>query len=98
MMLRDPKYVHPPWQKIAEELLKYSYRREYRQLKRAGALEAQLTEIAELAADAFEREVDALMQRLDPADLPKAEQAAQDRVLEEVVAKLAARAGIEAPS
>jgi hypothetical protein len=98
MMLRDPKYVHPPWQKIAEELLKYSYRREYRQLKRAGALEAHLTEIANLAADAFEREVDALMERLDPVDLPKAEQAAQDRVLEEVVAKLAGRAGVEAPS
>jgi hypothetical protein len=96
MMQREPKYVHPPWQKIAEELLKYSYHREYRQLKRAGALEAQLVEIAELAADAFEREVDALMEQMEPADLPKAEQAAQDRVLEEVVAKLAARASVEA--
>jgi hypothetical protein len=96
MTLRERKYVHPPWQKIAEELLKYSYRREYRQLRRAGMLDAQLAEIADAAAVAYEREVDSLMEEFDPADLPKAEQAAQDRVLEEVVARLAATAGAPA--
>jgi hypothetical protein len=96
MIIRDRKYVHPPWRKIAEELLKYSYHREFRRLKRAGALEAHLTEIAETAADAYEREVDALMEHLDPGDLPRAELAAQDRVLDTVVAKLAAGATVEA--
>jgi hypothetical protein len=93
MMQRERKYVHPPWRKIAEELLKYSYRRDYRRLRREGALDSVLTEIAEVAADSYEREVDALMAELDAPDLPKAEQAAQDRVLERVVTRLAAAAG-----